>query len=126
MLFFFYNQFFFSFSFSCTCLMGTFKKTDCNPICMVFIEVFLVPRISHSIHCKEELAVHVQQKSQWLYPCFYPCPISFWTSLQLENMSTTEINTDWKLLQICNPNIFMGLNSSLNWLKSRTTKIKEI
>ena len=43
---FFYNQI--SFPFSCTCLMGMFKKTEYNPICMVFAEVFLIVRIPHS------------------------------------------------------------------------------
>ena len=41
-------------------------------------------------------------------------------------MSTIEIYTDWKLLQIYNPDIFMELKSPLNWLKSRITKIKDI
>ena len=47
MFFFFYNQISFSFSFSRTCLMGTFKKTECNPICKVFIKVFSVLRIPY-------------------------------------------------------------------------------
>ena len=34
--------------------------------------VFLV-RINS--HCTGEVVVHVQQKSLWLYPYFYPCPI---------------------------------------------------
>ena len=41
MFFFFYNQI--SFSFAFTFLIGTFKKTDYNPICKVFTEVFLSP-----------------------------------------------------------------------------------
>ena len=44
---FFYNQIF-PFSFSCTCLMDTFKKTEYNPISKVFTEVFLIARIPHS------------------------------------------------------------------------------
>ena len=32
-------------------------------------------------HCKEEAVEHVQQESARYYPCFYPCPIAFWTSL---------------------------------------------
>ena len=49
-------------------------------------------------HCKGEVVVHVQQKFPLLYPYFYPCPIALWTSLQLENMSSIEMNTDWKFL----------------------------
>ena len=37
----------FFFSFSCMCLMGTFKKTEYNPSCKVFTEVFLIARIPH-------------------------------------------------------------------------------
>ena len=48
MFFFFYNQISFPFSFSCTCLMGTFEKTECNSMCKVFTEVFLIARIPHS------------------------------------------------------------------------------
>ena len=47
-MFFFYNKISFPFSFSCMYLMGTFKKTEYNPICMVFTEVFLIVRIPHS------------------------------------------------------------------------------
>ena len=36
--FFFYNKVFFSFS--CTYLMGTFKKPEYNPMCKVFTEAF--------------------------------------------------------------------------------------
>ena len=46
--FFFTMKFLFLFSFSCTYFMGTFKNTEYNPICMVFTEVFLTFRISHS------------------------------------------------------------------------------
>ena len=49
-------------------------------------------------HCRWEVVVHVQQKSSWLYPYFYPCPIALWSSLLLENTSTIEMNTDWKFL----------------------------
>ena len=48
MLFFFYNQISFPF-FYCTCLMGTFKKTEYNLICKVFRDVFLIARMPHSI-----------------------------------------------------------------------------
>ena len=55
--FFFYDQI----SFSCTCLMDTFKKTEYNPICKIFLEVFLVARIPHPtvlIHfCQREKAI---------------------------------------------------------------------
>ena len=45
---FFCNQISFLFSFSCTCLMGTFKNTEYNKICKVFSEVFLITRIPYS------------------------------------------------------------------------------
>ena len=70
--------------------------------------------LAHTNSHGKEVVVHVQKKSPWLYPYFYPCPIVFWTSLQLENMSTIEINMDWKLLQIYNPYIFMDLKRRLN------------
>ena len=47
MFFFFYSQISFSFYFSGTCLMGTFKKSEYNLICKVFT-VFLITRIPHS------------------------------------------------------------------------------
>ena len=47
MLIFFYNQNYFPFSFSCTCLLGTFKKAEYNLICKVFTKVFLIARIQH-------------------------------------------------------------------------------
>ena len=37
---FFYSEISSPFSFSWTCLMDTFKKTEYIPICEVFIEVF--------------------------------------------------------------------------------------
>ena len=43
-------------------------------------------------------------------------------SLQLENMSIIEMNTDWKFLQIYNPYIFMDLERPLNWLKIKINK----
>ena len=49
MFFFFDNQFFFNFSFSCTCLMGMFKKTEYNSMCKTFTEVFLIARVPHSM-----------------------------------------------------------------------------
>ena len=57
-----------------------------------------VSLIRTNSHCKGEVVVHVKQKFPLLYPYFYPCPIALWTSLQLENMSTIEMNTDWKTL----------------------------
>ena len=57
-----------------------------------------------------------------LYQCFYPCPIGVWTSLQLENASTMEVNKDWIYLQIV---IFMYLKRPLNGLKNKITKIEE-
>ena len=76
-------------------------------------------------HCKGEVVVHVQQKSPWLYPYFYPCPIALWASLQPENTSTIEMNTDWKFLQIYNPYIFMEQKRPLKWLKNKIAKIEE-
>ena len=66
-------------------------------------------------HCKGYVIVHVQQKSLWLYLYFYSCHIALWTSLQLENTSTTDMNTDWKPLQIYNSWIFMDLKRPLSW-----------
>ena len=43
MLFFCYNQIDFSSSFTCTCFMGTFQKTEYNLICKLLTEVFLIP-----------------------------------------------------------------------------------
>ena len=77
-------------------------------------------------HCKGEVIVHGQQKSPWLYPYFHLCTIALWTSLQLENTSTIEMNTDWKSLQIYNPYIFVDLKRPWNnWLKSKIIDIEE-
>ena len=54
-------------------------------------------------HCKGEVVVQVQQKFPLFYLYFYPCPITLWTSLQLENTSTIEMNTDWKSLHFHGP-----------------------
>ena len=43
-----------------------------------------------NFHCKGEVVAYVQQKYPWLYRYFYPCPMALWTSLKLQNMSTTE------------------------------------
>ena len=43
----------------------------------------------------------------------------------MENMSALEINMDWKSRQIYNPYVFIDLKRSLNWLKSKITKIEE-
>ena len=69
--------------------------------------------------CKGELVVHVQQKFPLLYPYFYPCPIALWTTLQLENMSIIEMNTDWKSLN------FHGPEKAIKLAKSKITKIEE-
>ena len=47
-LFFFHIQISFPFFFSCTCLVGKFKKAEYTLICKVFTEVFLIARIPHS------------------------------------------------------------------------------
>ena len=73
-------------------------------------------------HCGGAVFVHVEQKSPWLYPYFYLCPIALWTSLQPENTSTTEMNMDWKFLQIYTPYIFMELKEPLNWLKRKNKR----
>ena len=77
----------------------------------------VVSLVRTNSHCKGEVVVHVQQKSPWLYPYFYPCPIALWASLQPEKTSAIEMNTDEDFLQIYNPYIFMELKRSLNWLK---------
>ena len=73
-------------------------------------------------HCKEEVVHHVQQKSPWLCPYFYPCPTVLWISFQLENISIMEVNTDWKCLKIF---ILIDLKGPLNWLKNKITKIEK-
>ena len=73
-------------------------------------------------HVKEEVVVHVQQKSPRLYPYFHPDPIAHWTSLQLENTSIMEVNMDWKSLQFL---IFMDLKGPLNSSQDKITKIEE-
>ena len=94
------------------CVKKSTKKKEKNTVAVV----------RTNSHYKEEVVGHVQQKSPWLYPCFYPCPIVLWTSLQLVNAWTIEVNTDWKSLQIF---IFVELKSPLNWLKNKITKIKK-
>ena len=47
MLFFFYNDISFSFSITCACFVGTFKKTEYKSICKLLTENFLVTRIPH-------------------------------------------------------------------------------
>ena len=47
-------------------------------------------------HCKEAVGGHVQKKSPWLYPCFYPSPHCALDilSLQMGNSSAMVVNTD--------------------------------
>ena len=45
-----------------------------------------VSLVRFNSHCKEEMVIHVQQKSPRLHPYFYPCPIALWTSLQLKHV----------------------------------------
>ena len=94
------------------CVKKSTKKKEKNTVAVV----------RTNSHYKEEVVGHVQQKSPWLYPCFYPCPIVLWTSLQLISAWTIEVNTDWKSLQIF---IFVELKSPLSWLKTKITKIKK-
>ena len=47
-------------------------------------------------HCKEEVVGIVEQKPRWLYPCFYPSPIVLTKSLETENVSIMEVNTNAK------------------------------
>ena len=54
-------------------------------------------------HCKGEEVVLVQQKISMIVSIFLSCPIALWTSLQLENMSVIEMNTDWKSLHFHGP-----------------------
>ena len=58
-------------------------------------------------HCRKVVVGHVQQKSPWFYACFCTCPVALWTSLQLGNVSTMDVTTDWKFLPIF---IFIDLN----------------
>ena len=59
MFFFFDNQFFFNFSFSCTCLMGMFKNIEYNLMCKVFAEDFLIARTPHST-----VLIHLGQREK--------------------------------------------------------------
>ena len=68
------------------------KKVDKNAVSLV----------RTNSHCKGEVVVHIQQKFPLLHPYFYLCPL-LWTSLQLEHMSTIEMNTDWKSLHFHGP-----------------------
>ena len=43
--------------------------------------------------CKEVMVDLVQQEFPLLHPCFYPCPVEFWTSLQFGKASIMEVNT---------------------------------
>ena len=109
-----------------------------------------VSSVRTNSQCRGEVVAHVQQKSPWLYPYFYPCTFRFGhllllllflfdfyitfynykkpitvnrlTSLQMENTSIIEINMNWKFLLIYNPYIFMELKRPLNWLKRWNNK----
>lgn len=74
-----------------------------------------VAGFSNGPYCKEEVVgddcIHI-----------YASPSAIWTSLQLGNALTMEINTDWNAVPIF---IFMDLKRSLNRRKNGTTKIKE-
>ena len=64
---------------------------------------------------------HLQQKSPWLYSCFYRCGIALWRSFQMGNVTTMGVNTDWNT----DMSIFMDLKRLLNCLKTKITKIEE-
>ena len=96
------------------CLQSVKKPT--NEVCKNAVAV-----VRSNSYCREEVVGHVQQISPWLYPCFYACPIALWTSLQLGNASTMEVNTDWKPLQIF---IFMDLKRPLNLIKNNKDQRK--
>ena len=83
--------------------------------------IFLVRTNSHY---KREVIVHVQQKFPLLYPYFYGCPIALWTSLQLEIMSATEMNTDWESIFMEILGIHFYVLEKAIKLKSKITKIK--
>ena len=53
------SNFFFFLFISCKCLMGKFKKTECNPICKVFTIFFLIARIPHST-----VLIHFRQRQK--------------------------------------------------------------
>ena len=65
-------------------------------------------------HCNDEVVDHVTQNIFMFVSMFLSLSLSLWTSLQLGNASTMEVNTNWKSLRIV---IFMDLKRSLNWLK---------
>ena len=82
-----------------------------------------VAMVRTNSHSKEGVVGHAQQKSPRLYSCFFlSLLLAFWTSLQLGNSSTIEVNMDWKSLRIF---IFIYLKRPLNWLKNKITKIEE-
>lgn len=58
----------------------------------------------------------------FVFHCILPCPITFWTSLQLGDASTMEVNTDWKSQQIF---IFVDLKRPLNRQKKKKTSIEK-
>ena len=62
----------------------------------------VVSLIRTSSLCKEEVVVHVQQIFINV-SIFLSLSITLWTSLQLENMLTIEMNTDWKSLHFRGP-----------------------
>ena len=94
------------------CVKDPTSEMDKNTVAMVCT----------NFRCKEDVVDHVQQKSPSLYPCLCLCPIALWTTLQLGNMSTMEVNTDWNSQQNF---VFIELKRPLNWLKNKITKIEE-
>lgn len=81
----------------CKCVKEQTKKVDMNVVAVVYT----------NCHSKEAVIGHVPEKSPGLYPCFYPCSVAHWTSLQLGSASTMEVNTAR----------FMDLKRTLKWLK---------
>ena len=92
-------------------LVGECLQCVKEPINKMDKDVVAVVRTNS--HCQEEVVSHVQQKSPWLYPCFYSCSTALWTSLlQLGNTSNMEVNTNWNFLGIF---ISMNLKGPLNY-----------
>ena len=100
MFFFFYNQISFPFSFSCTCLMGTFEKTECNSMCKVFTEVFLIARIPHST-----VLIHFVQREKAILNLVTVVvgSLTTWTGFHNGQLTGTSKNLyfkHWAMLQL--------------------------
>ena len=78
--------------------MGTFNKTEYNPICKVFTEVFLIARIprSNSFLSKEEsnlVTIVVSSLTAWIGVVTINCKIFILTAVVSKNCKLWK---DWK------------------------------